>query len=236
MWSYYGAKTNVVKLYPPPRHKKIIEPFAGSARYALKYFEKEVLLVDKYDVIIKIWKWLQQCSPADILDLPRMKIGEHIDKYSLCEEAKLLMGFLIGFTTIRPRKTVTTRITHRPNWINYSLERIAKNLFKIRHWSFQCKSFEEIPNENATWFIDPPYQIGGELYRVNNKNIDYDFLASWCKERQGQSIVCENNNGTWLPFVPIGKQRTQKRIQYEVMWTNGPSNYNVTQSQIFNQK
>ena len=66
MWSYYGAKTNVIDHYPPPKCDKIIEPFAGTARYALKYFDREVLLVDKYDVIVKIWKWLQLCSPSDI--------------------------------------------------------------------------------------------------------------------------------------------------------------------------
>lgn len=236
MWSYYGAKTNVVNLYPPPRYAKIIEPFAGSARYSLRYFEKEVMLVDKYEVVIKIWKWLQQCTPADILGLPRMKVGEHIDQYSLCEEARLLLGFLIGFTTVRPRKTVTTRLNHRPNWLNYSLERIAKNLFKIKHWVFQCSSYEQVPNEPATWFIDPPYEIGGELYPASNRKIDYSFLASWSRARQGQVIVCENSNGAWLPFIPVGRQRTQRRHQHEFMWTNTPTSYNVTQPKIFNQK
>lgn len=230
MWSYYGAKTNVVHLYPPPKYCKIIEPFAGSARYALRYFEKEVLLVDKYEVVIRIWKWLQQCSEQDILGLPRMKVGEHIDKYNLCDEAKLLMGFLIGFTTVRPRKTVTTRLNHRPNWLNYSLERISKNLFKIKHWKFQHTSYEQIPNQRATWFIDPPYEFGGELYPANNKKIDYGTLSSWSKNRKGQVIVCENTRGTWLPFIAIGRQRTQRRFQHEAMWTNTPTSCSVMQS------
>ncbi len=59
MWSYYGAKTSIVDYYPKPKFDKIIEPFAGTARYALKYFDRDVLLVDKYDVIVKIWRWLQ---------------------------------------------------------------------------------------------------------------------------------------------------------------------------------
>lgn len=54
MWSYYGAKTNVINFYPRPKHDKIIEPFAGTARYALKYFDRDILLVDKYEVITKI--------------------------------------------------------------------------------------------------------------------------------------------------------------------------------------
>ena len=52
MFSYYGSKSKVVDLYPRPKFDKIIEPFAGSARYALKYFDRDVLLVDKYEVIV----------------------------------------------------------------------------------------------------------------------------------------------------------------------------------------
>ena len=58
MWSYYGSKSKVVDLYPPPKFDKIIEPFAGSARYALKWFERDILLIDKYDVIIDLWNYL----------------------------------------------------------------------------------------------------------------------------------------------------------------------------------
>ena len=55
MWSYYGSKSKVVDLYPPPKFDKIIEPFAGSARYALKWFDRDILLVDKYPVIVDLW-------------------------------------------------------------------------------------------------------------------------------------------------------------------------------------
>ena len=54
MFSYYGSKSKLVKHYPPPTCNKIIEPLAGSARYALEYFEKDVLLVDAYEVIVEI--------------------------------------------------------------------------------------------------------------------------------------------------------------------------------------
>jgi site-specific DNA-adenine methylase len=72
MFSYYGSKSKVVDFYPPPKHKILIEPFAGSARYSLKYFDREVMLIDKYEIVINVWKWLQQCSKQDILGLPKM--------------------------------------------------------------------------------------------------------------------------------------------------------------------
>jgi len=59
MWSYYGSKSKVVDLYPPPKQDKIIEPFAGSARYALKWFDRDILLVDKYPVIVDFMELLK---------------------------------------------------------------------------------------------------------------------------------------------------------------------------------
>ncbi len=81
MFSYYGSKTNLVNYYPPPKYGKIIEPFSGSARYALKYFDRDVLLIDKYETIINIWKWLQKCSVGDIKKLPRLTHNEKIANY-----------------------------------------------------------------------------------------------------------------------------------------------------------
>lgn len=58
MWGYYGSKSKIIKYYPPPKFDKVIEPFAGTAQYSLKYWEKDILLIDKYDVIIRLWEWL----------------------------------------------------------------------------------------------------------------------------------------------------------------------------------
>ena len=76
MFSYYGSKSKIVNYCPPPKHKRIIEPFAGSARYSLKYWQNDVLLVDKYEVVVNLSKWLQKCEPNDILKLPKLKQGD----------------------------------------------------------------------------------------------------------------------------------------------------------------
>lgn len=232
MWSYYGAKTNIIDRYPPPKYGKIIEPFAGTALYALKYFDREVLLVDKYEVIVKIWKWLQLCSPGDILGLPRfLNPGDTIDKISFdCEEAKLLYGFLMGKGNERPRNTVTNRIAvDRPNFINYSLIRIAGNLEKIRHWVIIHGSYEQLKNETATWFIDPPYQFGGKSYIEGSKNIDFLELGPWCESRQGHVIVCENTKANWMRFKPMLSQRGSIFTTTEAIWSNCPTAFDNEQ-------
>ncbi len=222
MWSYYGAKTNIVNCYPPPKHERIIEPFAGSARYALKYFDREVILVDKYEVIVKIWRWLQQCSVEDIKKLPRMKEGQRLDDFNFdCDEAKNLCGFLIGFANTEPRKVTTSKLTQRPNFMNFRLNQIADSLHKIKHWDIRLGSFEEIPNQIATWFVDPPYNsVAGKLYVHNSSAIAYDFLGKWCQERMGQVIACEGVGSTWLPFRPVAAQKTTGRMSHETVWLN----------------
>lgn len=233
MWSYYGAKTNIVDYYPTPKFDKIIEPFAGSARYALKYFDRDVLLVDKYDVIIKIWKWLQLCSPKDILGLPNFKYGDDLDSVDYdCIEARDLLGFLCGFSTVSPRNKVTWKLKQRPNFINFAKKRIASNLFKIKHWEIRIGCYEEITNQEATWFIDPPYQKGGYWYVESGKNINYEELGKWCRFRKGQAIVCENTTADWMAFKLLINQRTSRGTQREGIWSNLPTVFDNEQLKL----
>ena len=62
MWGYFGSKSKIIDKYPKPNYTTIIEPFAGTAQYSLRYWENDVFLYEKYDVIVKLWKWLQICS------------------------------------------------------------------------------------------------------------------------------------------------------------------------------
>jgi hypothetical protein len=236
MWGYYGAKTLLVDCYPKPVHDKIIEPFAGSARYALKHFEKDVLLVDKYPVIVSIWNWLKVCSPEDVLRLPKtVKPGQTINDFNFDSDAeRYLFGFLIGKAPEAPRNKVSDRVSiARPNYINYSLQRIAKNLYKIRHWNIIEGSYEMIPNQVCTWFIDPPYQFGGGCYPKSSRHINYSDLAGWCTVRTGQQIICENTKANWLPFVPLKSITGSNGKSTEAIYTNFNTHYNNIQQTLF---
>lgn len=231
MFSYYGSKSKIIDYYPPPRFDKIIEPFAGSARYSLKYFEKDVLLVDKYPVVIKVWEWLQKCSEKDILSLPRLKIGQKLnDFYFDCEEAKWLCGFIVNVGSSSPRITCTTNGYQNQK---SAYKNIVNSLHKIRHWRFRVDDYLNIENEEATWFIDPPYQFGGEYYVMKNKHINFQQLADWCKTRKGQSIVCENSKADWMPFYNLKRMSGQKYITEEVIWTNTKTSFGAKQCSLF---
>lgn len=228
MFSYYGSKGKVVHCYPAPIHDKIIEPFAGSARYALRYWYKDVLLVDKYDVVIRIWKWLQQCSPQDILGLPIIKKGESLNDFNLSEEEKMFIGFLINIGGSAPCLTCTD---FGDTYYAKYLSRISKIMGRINYWVIQLGDYQDIPNQEATWFIDAPYQVGGNYYRFNE--IDYVYLKEYCKSRIGQVIVCENNNATWWDFVPMKKMQGRRHTTTECIWTNFKTNYHYRQQELF---
>lgn len=106
----------------------------------------------------------------------------------------------------------------KPNSINFTLNRIASNLHKIRHWEFVCDSYMNIPNEKATYFIDPPYQDSGKHYKFYKMN--YEYLAKWVLSRQGQVIVCESGQADWLDFKPLIRHNVRSGTQQELVYLN----------------
>jgi hypothetical protein len=218
MWSYYGRKTKVIEYYNSPIYDKIIEPFAGTAVYSLHgdNWKKDVLLLDKYDIIIKTWHYLQNTTREQILSLPEMNYKDKVDDHEyLTQEEKWLIGFNINGGSSQPKKT-----TMKFNVWNRVKLQIADNLHKIKHWEIREGDYRDLKNEEATWFIDPPYQFGGEYYRHNNKNMDYKELGEWCKSRNGQIIVCENTKADWLDFKPLKKMKGSLHTTTEAIWEN----------------
>ena len=234
MWSYYGSKSKIVDLYPPPKFKRIIEPFAGSARYSLKYWKNDVLLMDKYSVIVDIWQWLQTCSKSDILKFPKFKKGEDIRNFGLSEIEVKFLGFLVAGQGAASPQYVVSKFGEFEHGNQNVYKRVAENLHKIKHWAIQLGTYDEIPNFEATWFIDPPYQFGGEYYRYSNKQLDFNHLGRWCEQRNGQVIVCENTKADWLPFKQMQKiQGTSNTNTVEAIWSNHITNYDNEQMSLF---
>ena len=217
MWSYYGRKKKIIKKYPKPLHEVIIEPFAGSASYAYEYWYKNVVIIDSFDKVIAIWRYLQNASPNDILSLPDVANGEFIgDKHKqLCDEERWLIGFCINNGSAIPKHTAG-----RMNFNSWHRDkvRIANDLYKIRHWVFFCRDYDFFSNPHATWFIDPPYQFGGKSYSKSNVNLDYQSLSNWCETRCGQVIVCENTKASWMDFEPLVELSGQRHKTTEAMW------------------
>jgi hypothetical protein len=228
-FTYFGGKWRIAKHYPQPQHKTLIEPFAGSAGYSLHYPQKNVLLFDRDPVICSVWDYLIRVKESEILALP-LAITD-VREMSLCQEAKWLIGFWLnkGMTSpcnipskwMRDHATDGSRLN--TYWGAGVRQRIASQLSQIRHWKVENKSYDQIENKKASWFVDPPYQVSGVRYRYNK--VDFDHLAHWCQSREGQVMACEQDGATWLPFSPF---RTVKALEgkkgakqsKEVLWLN----------------
>ena len=139
------------------------------------------------------------------------------------------MGFIIKGGDYKARYTVSP---FRGGKLEPIKKKIADNLFKIKHWKIELGTYEELNNENATWFIDPPYQFGGHKYPCSNKKIDYTILRQWIEGRQGQVIVCENTKANWMNFLPLKEMRGSMFKTAEAIWTNHKTNYDAVQQTL----
>jgi len=220
MFSYYGSKKKLSKHYPSPQFDILIEPFAGAAMYSLYLdnWKKNVILCEKYDKVFLVWDYLiNQAQIIDIQKLPDLTEGLDLDTLDLHPGERALLGFLANPASAVPKKTVTAR--GQKSWPRQK-QYILDNLHKVKHWTVLNSSYEDLENVEATWFIDPPYQFGGKYYHssASNKFIDYQKLAEWCKNRNGEIIVCENSKADWLPFDPLAELNGQLHKTLEVIY------------------
>jgi site-specific DNA-adenine methylase len=225
VFSYFGSKYRMAKHYPRPLHGVIIEPFAGAAGYSLLHPEKQVLLYDIYEPVVSLWDYLINVTKEEILSLPLDDNGhafskEHpVSDCNIATEAKLLIGFWLTESQTSASRYPLSK-SRGGNWTDRKRNMIANQVDYIKHWKVEYKSYDEIEvTRKCTWFVDPPYIQAGKRYR--NNNIDYQQLGEWCKQRSGQTIVCEQSGADWLEFSTFQQTSNGSNKTYEeVIWTN----------------
>lgn len=228
---YFGGKSSLSRYYPVPEHDTVIEPFAGAAGYATRYHRRKVILVEKDERVATLWRYLIKVSARDILRLPDLPLDGKVSDLVVSDEARLLIGYNVNFSAGGgPRNAFTSWSAGSASMWGPTLRaRIAAQVEKIRHWKVIEGSYELAPNIRASWYVDPPYQTMGKHYRCGSAAIDFAALGRWCRERQGQVMVCENDGADWLPFrafLPRAPS-SNKAGSAEVIWTNddgSPSN------------
>lgn len=225
-FSYYGGKWRDAPSYPAPLYDTIVEPFAGSAGYAVRHHARKVVLCDTDEHIVGVWDYLIHVSESEILSLP--DVGpEGTASLDVAQEARWLIGFWLnkGASAPRVRSSAWMRSGIRPGsfWGNSVRQRISRQLSTIRHWQVKLCAFDKVAvGGPATWFVDPPYVGAGSHYRHGSSRIDYSALGAWCASRPGQVIVCENDGATWLPFRHHASVKTTHRLSRsaEAIWTS----------------
>lgn len=204
---YFGSKWRLSAKYPKPKYDTIIEPFAGSAGYSCRYYDRKIILIEKNPIIVSIWDYLINVKTEEILSLPDIEPGQLISDLNICQEAKWLMGYWMGSVERNPANQPQALMIYSTKkrkwrWGKEIKTRLAEQVPKIRHWKVICADYSSAPPLQATWIIDPPYQGLKSCYPFND--IDFKKLAKFCKTRNGQVIVAENVGADWLPFKSVG--------------------------------
>jgi hypothetical protein len=238
-FTFYGGKWRAAPFYPPPRHDQIVEPFAGSAGYSMRYAGRRVTLVERDPLVAATWRFLLRASAADVLALPDVHPGQSVDDLDVCAEARILIGWWLNSGSAQPKKRPGAWMRRQVEagghgwttgggplpWGQRVRERIARQLAAIRHWILIEGEYESAPPVRATWFVDPPYQLAGKHYRFGSDQINYGRLGGWCRSRQGQVMVCESVGAGWLPFRPwrdikASAAKHGGKVSHEAIWTN----------------
>jgi hypothetical protein len=171
-------------------------------------------------MIYGIWKWLQQATRRDVERLPELGKGQDVrDCLYLSEVERALVGFGLGKALSRPANTMSNGWALEAGTSGKLKLRLLAHLEDIRDWTITCVDYFDMPDLEATWFVDAPYQVKGAAYPFSE--MDFGELAAWCQSRRGQVIVCEEYGADWLPFVPFRQVKTQKRRMVEAIWTQG---------------
>jgi hypothetical protein len=230
-FGFFGGKwRDTPRLYPPPAYDVIVEPFAGSAGYSLRYYWKTVILCEKDPVIASVWEYLIRAKASEVLKLPDVPPDGTVDDLTVPQEAKALIGLWLNRGVARPRRKPSKWMREgvRPGsfWGDRVRQTIARQVDQIRHWQIHSTSYEVCPFAgSATWFIDPPYEVAGQHYHFGSSQIDYVALGRWCRSRKGEVFVCEHRGARWLPFQPLHNAKTTRagQLSPEAIWTRNGS-------------
>lgn len=220
---YYGGKWRAVSrgLYPQPLHTHIVEPFAGSAGYALHHAHLHVTLVERDPVVAEIWRWLTATNPEEVRSIPFVDSVNDLPEW-VPLGARHLIGFSMNGATSSPRVTLSAgarklRDAGRTlyGWTHELRERVATQVPHIRHWNIHEADYTIVGAKMswppATWFVDPPYVGAGSHYKFGPSQICYAQLAEWCRTLPGQPIVCESQDAEWLPFRALATTKAGPR-------------------------
>ncbi len=222
-FSYYGSKSKLVHCYPPPEHDVIVEPFAGTASYSQRYFDRSVMLYDLNPAIVEAWEFLIGASRREIMSLP----FENDPSLSLGQ--RTIVGSWLNQGTCEPwgkqaRTTFSTKGMGSLSQLRKTV--MAKFASHISHWKVFLGTYRDVPDVEATWFIDPPYQFGGEHYTCSSTGIDWEDLVAFCRNRGGLTILCENSKQEWFP-ESMRKVRAirgaNKKRSVEMVWVSRSS-------------
>jgi hypothetical protein len=192
LFKWFGSKWLSAKQLPPPTQELIIEPFAGSAGYALRHHERDVLLYEADDNLRELWEWLiAEATQQSVLDIPlNLPEGKDVRTIGLSRGQALLLKSWQRTNSVGNCWTISKWGNLPGQWTASTRARIAEEFAAVSHWKIGGRDgMVAFNNSPATWFVDPPYVYN---YRYRRYEVfRYLELADKVKRCKGQVIVCE---------------------------------------------
>lgn len=220
LFKWFGSKWLASKLYPAPKYDVIFEPFAGSAGYSLRYYEKKVVLWEDNAQLQTLWIWLiERATTADVLGIPiGIYEGTDIRTLGLSEGQALLLKHWQRTNNVGACWTISPWGNKPGQWTANTRARVAEQLHAVKHWKVARVGY----NEPGTYFIDPPY-LYNYRYGFGATGFDHATLVKDIARipRKSQIIVCEaacqktERVPEYLPFRPFGLRITSRRKKAE---------------------
>lgn len=200
LFAYFGSKWNLAKTYPMPKQgQTLIEPFAGSACFAMwclnQGWRGKVILNEADNAVAGLWKWMLSVEPTDIMKLPCAALipGTQYSDYGIPSEAQYLIARWMSYGS-GSGKTVPDREKNPEHyhWSEATKFRLVKTLIALRDVDITIRhgDYLGIPNQNAFWFLDPPYRTNAVRY-TKDATMNFAQLGAWVRSRVGQVVVCE---------------------------------------------
>lgn len=233
MFYYYGAKRVLAPHYPRPQFRTVVEPFAGSAQYAVRCLVEgsadRAILTDLDPRVVEMWERLLSMTPNEVLSLPPLDVGA-----STSDPLQMVTSASNSWGSAR-RYTITERMASRwPLMLNWMAEVLPHLKGKVTvSLGDYTTSRQDGP---ATYFVDPPYQtaqlsgaesIGGARGKgyakhCNSDSLDFAALGEWCRSLPGHVIAVDQIGADWLPFRPLkGHRSSVGTMHLEAIWTKG---------------
>ena len=231
-FSYYGSKHRLSSKYPAPETSTIIEPFAGTAAYARRYWRPgiQVKLFEINPVVSGVWEWLIGADYDAVMQLPLIRTKEDLQGIQN-KHARNLVGFNLNSSSTSPAKTpskwMLSGTAPTTFWGEARRKRLAESVHMFDDWQVTCCSYMDVDTStDGTWFVDPPYEgKKGSHYKFGSDKIDYKQLGRWVQQLSSQVIVCEGDNAQWLDFEPIASiSGTSRAKTVEKVFLKGCTN------------
>jgi len=176
---YSGSKDELLGFLrnPPIGSNRIVEPFAGSARYGVYHQPDSLYLYEANTHMYELWKWLTtEATSEDLLELQSKRpiITRDVRELELPKAQETLMRLTCS----------GVYVGQLSSWVMYPQHRVDfSDIISVIHWLRDSvelcgndfrQSAQHDSEDDVMYFIDPPYLGTTGCYIDKDEKVNHD--------------------------------------------------------------